>query len=365
MRWSTLALATALAAALAAGCKDSSGGRPAPLVVESSAKPGPCAAGGGHVTDERSAAVFPQRIMGYCVDPNGETRVFGEGQKLPMDAICTEAFDGECEVYKSFGLRRVVGLRYIDGAGSPGTVEIYQTQFATADGAYAMFTKRVVGDSDPREGAPRVLDAGAAAALGIGRAYVYRGFYLVEIQYGNEQETPEQTMESADRVLVPLAKEIGAKLPGPPVLPPAAAQLPKDKLVPLGISHSLKDALGVEGAGPGAVGLYADGKRRYRIASTVRGDEDEAKDLLQLFARRRSATEEKYIGDSAYRYTVPDPDGAKLEYTIARSGRVVLAIGDEPFAVQPGMSAAEREKVCLSQSDKVARLRAALAAAGK
>lgn len=346
----------------AAGCKDSSVGQKGPTAVEGAAKPGPCAAGGGHVTDERSAAIFPQKIMGYCLDPNGETRVFGEGQKLPMDAVCTEAFDGECEVYKGFGLRRVVGLRYIDGGGSPGTVEIYQSQFATADGAYAMFTKRVVGDGDPRGSPTRVLDAGAAAALGIGRAYVYRGLYLVEIQYGNEQETPEQTTESANRVIVPLAKEIGSKLPGPPVLPPAAARLPKDKLVPLGISHSLKDALGVEGAGPGAVGLYADGKRRYRIAATVRVNEDEAKDLLQTFGRRRSAMEEKNIGDAAYRYTVPDPDGAKLDYTIARSGRVVIAIGDEPFAVQPVMSAAEREKVCLPQSEKVARLRAALAA---
>ena len=36
-----------------------------------------------------------------------------------MDDVCTSAFDGECEVYKRFGLDRVVVLRYVDGAARP------------------------------------------------------------------------------------------------------------------------------------------------------------------------------------------------------------------------------------------------------
>jgi hypothetical protein len=351
---------------LVAACKDPSGthGPDAPP-AESAPKPGACTAGGGQVTDPRSASVFPRQAAGYCLDPNGETRVFGEGGKLPLDAVCTEAFDGECEVYKGFGLKRIVQLRYIDGAGSPGSVEIYLSQFATEEGAYALYTKRVVGDADPVESSSRVLEAGGAGALGIGRAYVWKGPYLAEIQYGNEQETPAQVKASADRVLVALAKDIGGKLPAPPTLPPAAAQLPKEKIVPFGIAYAKMDVLGVDAAGSGAVGFYREGARRYRIASMVRGDEDEAKDLLRLFGRRRGSSEEKNIGDAAYRITLPDPDGAKLDFTVARVGRSVFAIGDDAFAVNPSMTGAERDKVCLSQAEKVARLKGALAAAPK
>src|SRR5689334_24868094 len=89
-----------LTSALASACnKDSSSSAQgsAPPPVESASKPGACAGGGGQITDPTSAAFFPRQAAGYCLDPNGETRVFGEGGKLGMDAICTEAFDGECE----------------------------------------------------------------------------------------------------------------------------------------------------------------------------------------------------------------------------------------------------------------------------
>src|SRR4051812_11207214 len=88
------------------GCNKDSSSAPqgsAPPPVESASKPGACAGGGGQVTDPASAPIFPRQAAGYCLDPHGETRVFGEGGKLSMDAICTEAFDGECEVYKGFG----------------------------------------------------------------------------------------------------------------------------------------------------------------------------------------------------------------------------------------------------------------------
>src|SRR5205814_8208954 len=162
-----------------------------------------CAGGGGPVTGPGGASLFPGQEAGYCLDPRGEPRVFGEGGKLSMDAICTEAFAGECEVYKSLGLKRVVQLRYIDGAGSPGSIEIYLSQFGTSDGAYAMFTKRVIADSDPVQGAPRKLEGGGAGALGNGRAYVWKGIFLAEIQYANEQETPAQMKASSERLLVP------------------------------------------------------------------------------------------------------------------------------------------------------------------
>jgi hypothetical protein len=330
----------------------------APPPVESAPKPGACSSGGGLVNDPTSAPFFPRQLAGYCLDPNGETRVFGEGGKLSMDAICTEAFDGECEVYKGFHLKRVVQLRYIDGVGSPGSVEIYLSQFASPEGAYAMFTKRVIADSDPVEAAPRKLEAGGAGAIGTGRAYVWKGAYLAEIQYANEQETPSQMKASSERVLGPLGTEIGAKLPGGAELPPAAAKLPRENLVPMGVSFLPKDVLGVDGAGAGATGFYREGEKRYRVLSIVRDDVDQAKDVLKTFARLRGAAEEKGIGDGAHHIVLQEKDGTKLEWIVARVGKNVMGVGDEEFVVRPGMSSSEHDKACLSREEKVARLKA-------
>ncbi|HEY3593638.1 MAG TPA: DUF6599 family protein [Polyangiaceae bacterium] len=330
----------------------------APPPVESAPKPGACANGGGQVSDPNSAPFFPRQAAGYCLDPNGETRVFGEGGKLSMDAICTEAFDGECEVYKSFGLKRVVQLRYVDGAGSPGSVDIYLSQFATVEGAYGMFTKRVIADSDPAEAAPRKLDVGGQGALGTGRAYVWKANQLAEIQYANEQETPEQMKASSAKVLTAISTDIGQKLPGPPGLPPAAARLPTENLIPLGILFSPKDVLGIDSAGPGATGFYKAGDKRYRILSIAKDDIDQAKDALKTFARQRGAVEEKGIGDGAYRVVLQDKQAGKLEWIVARAGKAVLGVGDEEYAVQQGMTNAERDKVCLPKDDKIAHLKA-------
>src|SRR5436189_796756 len=64
-----------------------------------------------------------------------------EGAPLPLDQIC-DLFDGECEIYKGFHVRRVLEARYIDGAGSPATIDIHLSKFGTTESAYAMFTKR-------------------------------------------------------------------------------------------------------------------------------------------------------------------------------------------------------------------------------
>ncbi|MET0793682.1 MAG: DUF6599 family protein, partial [Polyangiaceae bacterium] len=126
--------------------KDKPVERGAPPPPIASSKPGACASGGGTVKDAASAAFFPRVAADYCLDPNGEARAFGENAPNSLDAVCTELFDGECEVYKSFGLRRVVTLRYIDGKGSPGAVNVNLSRFATPEGAYGFFTKRVVAD---------------------------------------------------------------------------------------------------------------------------------------------------------------------------------------------------------------------------
>jgi hypothetical protein len=362
MRFRPIAVAAFVVILLPQACKKEPVVSVAPPVpsAESAARPGACASGGGQLTDPSSAPFFPRQVAGYCVDPNGETRTFGEGATLPLDAICTEAFDGDCEVYKELGLKRVVHFRYVDGAGSPGTIEIYLSQFAVSDGAYSMFTRRVIADSDPAATAPRRLDAGGAGMIGTGRAYVWRGHYLAEIQYANEQETVAQMKVSSERLLVPVGSEIGAKLAGSPDLPRAAGRLPAQNMVPLGIAYTQKDLLGVDGAGPGATGFYKDGTKRYRVLAIARDDVDQAKDVIKTFSRLRGATEHKGIGDAACHVMLSDSDGTKLEWVVARVGKTLIGVGDEQYVVRAGMTASEHDDVCLTRDQKIARLRAIL-----
>src|SRR4051812_39243122 len=102
------------------GCDDKDKAKPEPGI---GAPPPPsasgtsaavCANGGGNLSDPVSAPFFPKTVGGYCVDPQSEIKTYGEKGKLSMDEVCTTAFDGECEVYKRYGLKRVVSLHYVD-----------------------------------------------------------------------------------------------------------------------------------------------------------------------------------------------------------------------------------------------------------
>jgi hypothetical protein len=335
-------------------------GAPPPPPVET-ARRGACASGGGQVADPVSAPFFPRTVGEYCLDPQGETRTYGDQGKLDMDAVCTTAFDGECTVYAQFGLKRLVALRFIDGGGGAGTVEVYLSRFADALGAYGMFTKRVVADSDPAEPTtPKPLEAGGAGALGTGRAYVWKGVYLAELQYNNEDETPAALAVSSAKILSAVAKDMGARLPGGSDKPAAAERLPKEHLVPNGIQFFPKDAPGL-GSAAAAVGFYKDGAKRYRVTAVVRDDLDRAKETLKGVRSRPGWLPVPALGDEALVTTLPGP--AKDELVIARQGRELLGVSDETFAQKPGEDSAGGSAARLSREEKVARLRKWLAAA--
>jgi hypothetical protein len=321
------------------------------------AKPAACAAGGGKIADAVSAPFFPPVSGGFCLDPNGGDKAFGEGAPLPIDHIC-DLFDGECEIYKGYGVRRVVEARYVDGAGTPATIDVHLSRFATTEGAYAMFTRRVVGDGDPAdESTPRPVEGGGAAALGLGNAYLWRGLYLAELTYNNENAAEAAMKAAGDKLLPPLLKEMGAKLPGETALPAAAAALPRDGLLPLGIRFSTKDLLGLDGVGAGAFGYYKAGAKRWRVASAVRADADQTKDVISTLAKVAGATREKGIGEGAVRLMRKDGEGAPVEWVFARAGKVVLGVGDETRVLRAGQTADEHAKVTLSKDEKIERLK--------
>ncbi|HEY6080887.1 MAG TPA: DUF6599 family protein [Polyangiaceae bacterium] len=316
------------------------GSAPPPVA---SAKPGACASGGGTVTDSASAAWFPKQAAGYCIDPNGEARSYGEAAKGTLDAVCTELLDGECEVYKGYGLKRVVTLRYVDGAGSPGTVNVIVSRFGSPEGAYGFFTKRVIADGDPADGTPKEIAAGGEGALGTGIAYIWRGDVVAELSYTNELETPDQIKASSGKVLPGLARELGDHLPGEVNPLPAVRLLPQERLVPMGISYAHRDALGVTGLGSGAVGYYQENDLRYRVVGLSRPDEDSAKDVLGTLKKLPGSKVQKDLGFDAVSFSTREAEGApQAEWLAGRSGGNVIIVGDEPLKLKAGDAGAAR-----------------------
>lgn len=356
-----------LVASALAGCKDDKPKDtppPPPPPSATTAAAGACAGGGGALTDPVSAPFFSQKVAGYCVDPQGEVRTYGEKGKLSMDQVCTTAFDGECEVYKSFGLARVVSLHYVDGGGKGGTVEVNLSQFKDAAGAYGMYTLRVVtNDRDPADpSTPKPLAAGGAGAIGTGRAYVWRGQHLVELQYINENESPEQVAKSGEAILSAVGKDIGGKLPGAAALPPAAQALPEANRVSNGVLFQPRDVMGWKGVGPGAHGFYKDGDKRWRVLAIVKDDAEQAKDAMKAIKATAGALPVKDVGEDAVHVVVPTGDkgtGPKVEVLVARKGSAVFGLADEEYALR---DAKDQAKARLSKEDAIAKMKPLLSA---
>jgi hypothetical protein len=367
-----LELALALAVGLlASGCSkdDGHGGGapppPPPPATGSSAHADLCADGGGTDSDSISAPFFPRSAGGYCIDPQTEVKTYGDKGKLTMDEVCTTAFDGECEVYKRFGLDRVVALRYVDGTGAPNSVEVNLSRFATVDGAYAMFTKRVVADGDPAKTTVKPLAAGAAGATSSSNAYVWRGQYLAELTFVTEDTkmTPQQMAQANETATGAIAKDIGSKLPGSTDLPPSGAARPAAPRVPHGHTYHPKDALGLTAIGPLAVGYYVDGQKRWRDVALVRTDPrtsaDDAKEAMRAFKLRPGAIPVKGIGDEAVQVVLQEaPDRAKAEYIVARKGTMVAAVGDEELVLDPSVPSDKQAPLKLTKDEKIAKLAA-------
>jgi hypothetical protein len=334
--------------------------QPAPPPLSSAgAQAGACAGGGGTVADPVSAAWFPRSVGGYCVDPQGETKTYGENAKHAKEEICTTLFDGECEIYIRYKLTHVVALRYVDGAGKGGTVDVIVSTYADPGGAYGMYTKRVIADSDPAdESAPKPIKAGASAVMGTGRAYAWKGSEIVELQYNNEQESPDQIAKSSAAVLPQIAAEIGARVPGGPDKPASAKALPEANLVtPHAVEYLTKEPLGLTGLGPTAIGYYKAGAsdpapgKRYRLVASAYADADQAKDAMKTLRTRPEALPVASVGDEGSAVMLKQGD-KKVEYVFVRKGALIAGASDDDYAKDDH----------LTKDEKIAKLKAWLAA---
>jgi hypothetical protein len=338
---------------------------PPPPAAASAARPDPCAGGGGEDPDVLSQPLVPRSAGGFCLDRDTPPRTYGDRGTLSMDEVCTTAFDGECEVYKRLGLDRVVVFHYVDGTGAPNGIDVNLSRFKTVDGAYGMFTDRVVAGGDPARATVKELStAGGAAALSSSNAYVWRGPYLAELTFVSDDAkmTPEAMASANERSTGAIAKAIGERIPASPTLPAAAALLPSQSRLPLGIAYYPTDAPGMSALGPVAVGYYRDGDTRWRSIALVRTDVEAAKAALRTLKAKGPGTAIKGFGDEAAILSLQEAsDRAKAEYVAVRKDKLVLAIGDEELVLDPSAAPAETARLELSREDKMARLKEWLA----
>jgi len=350
-RWVLAALATSC---LTASCREEVPQRPPPPPPTPKANCDRIAA----FKDPQNVRWFPKRVSGFCLDPDGSDRSYGQGAAEPLDAICG-LFDGECEIYKRHGIQRVVEARYLDGKGSAATINVYLSTFSTSERAYAMFTKRTVGDGDPAiTDAARPLEAKGAAALGIGNAYLWHGKHLAELTYSDSSSDVRTLRARADEILKPLVRGLGDLLPGSAALPEAAARLPRAHQLPLGVRYLLRDALKVKGATGGAYGYYQDGPTRWRVLAGV-DDASATHTSLGLFAKAKDAKQvTPPIGDETLAITVDlaaPASGRMSHWLIARCGTRLFGIGDEWLATPKRKTANVR---ALTAQEKKAKLKA-------
>lgn len=313
------------------------------------------------VTDATYAPVFSAKIEGYCLDPETEFKAYGPKDKYNMDEVCTTAFDGECEIYKGFGVSRVVHTAYADSKGA-GTVDVYVSTFRRKEGSFGLYTKRIVGDRDPTDPTtPKSIPGVPNSVIGTGSALVWKGTQLAEIRYLNENESPEALTKSANAILPAIAKQLSVTLPQPVPdaveLPPAVRVLPKDKLVPNGVEFG-PIPLGSAKLDDTAVGFYKDGPQRHRRLVSLRADEGAAKGVMKAIASQKGAVAFPGLGDEATSVITKSEAGA-TEYLFARKGWMVLGIADESYGDAktplPREEKAKRLKEWLENSGDVRR----------
>lgn len=346
---------------LAGACKREVAEGEAPPPQEAP-KAGVCDGGGG--LGRYDAEPFPRAHEGYCIDPHGDVRGYGMSLPGSLDDVCVELFNGECEVYKRYGLDRVTTLRYVsgasvDGRGSNAAVSVTVSRFSRQGGAYGFFTKRVLGDDDPLGLSAKPLDAGNAGALGGGVAYVWRGRHVLELAYVNEDEAPEELRASSAKILPSLARALADALPGEKEPLEEIALLPEEDRIPLGVRFAAERVLDVPGAGPGIVGHYRKGDRRWQVLVAVREDEQGAGDLLNTLSQAGKGwpTPLKQHRAVKVRFAPAEDQKVRVWY-FARRGRVVVGVGDEVFPPPPSATDGDEAPVSadLTDAERLARL---------
>lgn len=286
---------------------------------------------------------LPGKAGGFCIDKDSDIRRYGVSTGAGLDAVCVELFNGECELYKSYGLEGVKILHYVSSSESTESVNVVVSSFRRSAGAFGFFTKRILGDALPSQLTVAPLEAvQGRAVIGTGMVYLWRGKQVVELTFLSDEATPEEVKERSAAVLPQLASGVSELMIGK--VEPEASVLLLESLGAdvLGVEVAADELLGITGTGTGALGYFSKSETPHRILAVAQRDETGAKDLLRLF--RRAGVSKKLKGQEIYRLRRTQEGRAPETWFLRRKGDWVLGVGPLVAEQRAELSTPEERK---------------------
>jgi hypothetical protein len=347
-------------AVLSCRSREEIGQAPPEVITPKAGEAALCASTPSAFTHADLREVLAPRVADFCQDPNSKPRAYGQDGEGNMDEVCTELFNGECESYKGYGLLRVTTARFVRGDGSPAMVSANVSRFSGADGALAFYSRRVLGDQDPKAVNLRTIPGLNYAALGAGVAYAQTGPLVVELVYVNENEPPAAIRAVSDQLLPQFLATITAT-EGANTPPPAVTALPQQHRLTFGVVMEPKNGFGVSGLGPVATGYYEESGKRYRIAVSESASESSSKDIYAGVRRLPGRHLLKEAPLEAFEVRQWEPDGPDVWWLVGKHGNRVAAVIDEVWA-RRGATPDEQTRLSLDRAGKFEVLRRVLRA---
>lgn len=282
----------------------------------------------------------PARAAGHCVDPRIDVRSYGVGAKAPLDSVCTELFNGECELYKTYGLEGVTTLEYAPAVGTEHAVSAVVSEFRTGQGAFGFLTRRILAGGPPAGLTVQPLQLSGQGALGSGVAYIRRGRHVVELTYVSSTQTPEEVDAQSKHVLPELARNIALTLGGDETIPTVARRIALPGVPEFGLDLPPDGLFGLIGTGPYAVAHLSE-PAPHRLIGVECADEASAKDTLRLLSTAGGFR--KLKGSEVVTLRVASDDRAPEQWYLLRQGRLIVGVGPALGQDAPVLHGKERE----------------------
>lgn len=308
----------------ALGCDRPRDGAPPPPPVEAAPAPsGACPPPSGRAL---TSGIEPLETSGFCLDAGTDVRIYGGGVGASLDQACLELLNGECEVYRAYGLERVQHLSYQSRKVSGARVVVTWSDFATELGAFGFYTRRVLSGGAPSAATVREVEAPGRLALGTGVAYALGGRRLAELTYVSDTETPAEIERHTESEVEPFARTLLERAATHAGLPHLARLVDVEGRVPLGFAVAADGIFGLSGVGF-SVTAYVGGTEPHRLVAFEAPDEHGAEDIEKLLlsvGRVTRRKESRYVLVDA-----PSETGGLDRWLVARRDRVVYAVGPE------------------------------------
>lgn len=279
---------------------------------------------------------------GYCIDAAVDVRRYGIGAPSPLSSVCVELFNGECELYKSYGLEGVKTLQYVAADGSDAQVNVVVSRFRRSAGAFGFYTHRILGDGPPSHVTMESLEVEGRAAFGVGMSVLWRGKQVIEATYIREDATPQEIEEQSPDVLHPMMQVFSSKMTGATEPERSVRLLEIPELDHLGVRAYNDGLLHLVGTGPGIVGHFSTPPHPHRVLIAERRDEQGSKDLLRLF--RRSGVSKKLKGRDIIRLRHTEDGKSPETWYFRRHNKMTIGVGPALEAHEPTLSTPRQRK---------------------